>query len=52
MLDPVRGHAGASIGPCEPGVYDGGGTCKLLNARGPLIPCAGGGIRGGLRGIL
>jgi hypothetical protein len=28
-VDPVGGHAGASIGPCEQGLHDGSGACNL-----------------------
>jgi hypothetical protein len=51
-LDPFRGRTGAPVGPHEPGIHDGGGAHNLSCARGPRIPCADGGIRGGFHSVL
>jgi hypothetical protein len=51
-LDRIRGHARACAKLGESGVYDGSGACDLPRARGSRIPCSGGGICRGVRGVL
>jgi hypothetical protein len=46
-----RGYTRAPAKPCESGVYDGGGACDLLRARGSFIPRAIGGTCRGLCGV-
>jgi hypothetical protein len=51
-LNCVGGHTRAPAKPGESGVYDGGGACDMLRARGSCIPRSGGGIHHGVCSVL
>jgi hypothetical protein len=45
-------HARASAKSCKLGVYDSGGTCYMSCSYRSCVPCAGGGTRCGMLGVL